>query len=219
MYRTAFLALGCLVLIGCQTNPDGTQSVSKTAVGAAIGSVAGGVLGNRVDDGNRTRGTIVGAVAGAAAGGGLGYWMDRQEQELRQQLADERATHAIEVERVREDLLRLTLDSEVSFDVNSTAIKPAFHSTLAKVAKVLAKYDQNRLTVVGHTDATGSDGYNQSLSERRADAVLWELVGRGVPRAQLTAMGRGESEPRANNATRAGRQQNRRVEILVQATS
>jgi len=219
MCRIAYLALVCLALLGCQTNPDGTQSVSKTAVGAVIGSVTGGILGNRVDEDNRTRGTIIGAAAGAAAGGGLGYWMDRQEQELRQQLADERAAHAIEVERVREDLLRLVLDSEVSFDVNSTAIKPAFHTTLAKMAEVLAKYEQNRLTVVGHTDSTGSEAYNQSLSERRADAVLWELVGRGVPRAQLTAIGRGESEPRADNATKAGRQQNRRVEILVQATT
>ena len=152
-------------------------------------------------------------------GGGLGYMMDRQETELRDQLASERAQHQVEVERVREDLLKLTLANEVSFDVDSAVIKPAFQPTLAKVAEVLTRYGDNEVTIVGHTNSTGSDAYNQSLSQRRAAAVLAELERLGVPASRLQARGEGESEPRASNTTAAGREQNRRVEILLQSTT
>jgi outer membrane protein OmpA-like peptidoglycan-associated protein len=216
MVRTAWLALGCLLIASCTTNPDGTQSVNRTAVGGAIGAVAGGIIGNRLDKkGSRTGGTIAGAVAGAAVGGGVGYMMDRQEREFEEQLAQERAANEIEIERVRDDLLKLTLDSEVSFDFDSAAIKPSFQPSLTKLANVLAKYDRNRVTVVGHTDSTGSDAYNQGLSVRRAEAVVAELASRGVPREMMNAEGRGESQPRADNSTEAGRQLNRRVEILI----
>jgi outer membrane protein OmpA-like peptidoglycan-associated protein len=218
MRKRTYLALGCLLLAGCTTQADGTQSVNKTAVGATVGALAGGVLGNRLDKGNRTRGTIIGAAAGAAAGGGLGYMMDRQEADLREQLASERAQHAVEIQRVRDDLLKLTLANEVSFDVNSATVKPTFKPSLAKVAEVLKSYD-SQMTVVGHTDSTGSESYNQQLSERRAEAVRAELIRDGVPAERLSAMGRGENEPRADNSTSAGRAQNRRVEILVQSTA
>jgi outer membrane protein OmpA-like peptidoglycan-associated protein len=203
MRNKTYLALGCLLLAGCTTQADGTQSVNKTAVGATVGAVAGGVLGNRLDKGNRTRGTIIGAAAGAAAGGGLGYMMDRQEKELREQLASERAQHAIEIERVRDDLLKLTLANEISFDVDSTTVKPAFRPSLAKVADVLKSYD-TQVTIVGHTDSTGAASYNQQLSERRAQAVLDELVRLGVPYPRLSAMGRGEDEPRADTRPTPG---------------
>ncbi|HEX6143322.1 MAG TPA: OmpA family protein [Geminicoccaceae bacterium] len=217
MRNTACLALAGLLLAGCQTNPDGTRTVNKTAVGAAVGAVAGGVLGNQIDDdGNRDRGTITGAAVGAAAGAGVGYLFDRQERELRQAVADERVAKEVEVERVRDDLLKLTLANEVSFDYDSAAIKPTFRPTLQKLADVLAKYDRNRVTIVGHTDSTGSEAYNQGLSERRAEAVRRELSTLGVPASIISATGRGESEPRATNATEAGRQLNRRVEVLVQ---
>lgn len=217
MGKSAWLALAAMVVTGCTTHADGTTSTNKTAVGAAIGAVAGGLLGNRLDRKKRGRGTVIGAVAGAAAGGGLGYLMDRQEAELREQLASERAEHAVEIERVRDDLLKLTLDSKVSFDVDSAAIKPTFRPSLAKVAEVLSQYD-NRVSIIGHTDSTGAESYNQALSERRADAVRSELARLGVPHARITATGRGELEPRADNATAAGRARNRRVEILVQTT-
>ena len=217
MRNTACLAFAGLLLAGCQTNPDGTRTVNKTAVGAAVGAVAGGVLGNQIDDdGNRDRGTITGAAVGAAAGAGVGYLFDRQERELRQAVADERVAQEVAVERVRDDLLTLTLANEVSFDYDSAAIKPTFRPTLQKLADVLAKYDRNRVTIVGHTDSTGSEVYNQGLSERRAEAVRRELSTLGVPASIISATGRGESEPRATNATEAGRQLNRRVEVLVQ---
>jgi outer membrane protein OmpA-like peptidoglycan-associated protein len=217
MRKFVCLASAGLLLMACQANPDGTQSVNKTAVGAAVGAVAGGVLGNQIDnDGNRDRGTITGAAVGAAAGAGVGYLFDRQERELRQAVADERVAKEVEVERVRDDLLKLTLANEVSFDYDSAAVKPTFVPTLEKLADVLAKYDRNRVTIVGHTDSTGSEAYNQTLSERRSSAVRSELVSLGVPAAMMSATGRGEAEPRATNATEAGRQLNRRVEIFVQ---
>jgi outer membrane protein OmpA-like peptidoglycan-associated protein len=218
MRKLSCLALGCVLLSGCTTYADGTQSVNKTAVGAGVGAVAGGVLGNRLDKDKRGRGTIIGAVAGAAAGAGLGYMMDRQEAELREQLASERAQHAVEIERLSDDLLKLTLANEVSFDVNSATVKPAFKPSLAKVAEVLQRYD-TQVTVVGHTDSSGGESYNQQLSERRARAVKDELVRQGVAALRLSAVGRGEFEPRADNSTAAGRAQNRRVEILLQSNA
>jgi outer membrane protein OmpA-like peptidoglycan-associated protein len=219
MRMKACSALGALLLAACTTHADGTQSVNKTAVGAGVGAIAGGVLGNRLDKGNRARGTIIGAAAGTAAGAGIGYLMDRQEAELREQLASERTDHAIELERVRDDLLKLTLANEISFDFGSASIKPAFKPTLVKLADVLRKYDRNEITIIGHTDAVGSDSYNQVLSERRSVAVREELSMLGVPPSRLRAIGRGEFEPRADNGTDAGRQLNRRVEILVQTTT
>lgn len=216
MIRTAWLALGCIFLASCTTNPDGTQSVNKAAVGGALGAVAGGIIGNRLDKkGSRTGGTIAGAVAGAAVGGGVGFLFDKQEKEFEEALASEQAANEIEIERVRDDLLKLTLDSEVSFDFDSAAIKPSFQSSLTKLANVLAKYDRNVVTVVGHTDSSGTDSYNQDLSVRRAEAVVGELASRGVPDSIMRAEGQGESAPRADNATESGRQLNRRVEILI----
>ena len=217
MRRTACLGLGALLMVGCTTNPDGTQSVNKTAVGAVVGGLAGGAVGNRLDrKGNRTAGTLAGVAVGAAAGAGIGYMMDRQEKELRQQLEGERVANAIAVERVREDLLKLTLDSEVSFDFDSAALKPTFRPSLEKLADVLARYDRNRVTIVGHTDAVGSETYNEHLSVRRAEAVMNQLATYGVPPSVMTALGKGEREPRATNETEAGRQLNRRVEVYVQ---
>lgn len=217
MKRTAGLLLVAVMIAGCTTNPDGTQSVNKAAVGGALGAVAGGILGNRLDrKGSRTGGTIAGAVAGAAVGGGVGFLFDKQEKEFEQELAQEQAANQIEIERVRDDLLKLTLDSEVSFDFDSAAIKAAFAPSLTKLANVLAKYDRNQVTIVGHTDSSGSEAYNQGLSVRRAQAVMNELAGRGVPKGIMTAEGVGEADPRASNDTEAGRQLNRRVEILIQ---
>jgi outer membrane protein OmpA-like peptidoglycan-associated protein len=220
MRRTLYLALG-LTLAGCTTHADGTQSANKTAIGAVVGSVAGGVIGNRVaGKGSRVGGTVIGAAAGAAVGGGIGYMMDRQEADLREQLASERSQHQIEIQRVRDDLLKLTLANEISFDFNSATIKPAFRPTLVKLADVLVQYQDNRVTVVGHTDSIGAEDYNESLSRQRASAVVSELIQLGVPASRMIAVGQGEHEPRASNATEAGREQNRRVEILLeQATA
>ena len=216
MRKIVPLATAALLLAGCAANPDGTSSPNRTAIGAGVGAVAGGLLGNRIDQGDRVVGTAVGAAVGAAAGAGIGRMFDKQEAEFKEQLASERAANEIEVERVREDLLKLTLDSEVSFDFDSAAIKPGFRPSLSKLADVLKKYDRNRVTVVGHTDSVGAESYNENLSVRRAEAVVDELAALGVAPSIMSAQGRGEREPRATNGTEAGRQLNRRVEILVE---
>lgn len=166
------------------------------------------------DDGNRDKGTILGAIAGAAAGAGIGNMMDKQEQEFRDALAAEQRRSEIEIERVREDLLKLTFDNEVTFDLNSAGIKSSFSNSLDKVADVMQKYD-SVAQVVGHTDSSGAEDYNQALSERRANAVVGYLMESGVAGSRLTASGRGEYEPRESNATEAGRALNRRVEVFV----
>ncbi len=184
----------------------------RTKTGAAIGAVAGAIIGHQVDG---KSGRYVGAAVGALAGGGAGYYMDNQQKEFEKALLAEQQSKQLEIERLRDDTLKLSLDSEVSFDVDQSMIKPAFRPSLDKLADVLIKYDRTVVHIVGHTDNTGSDSYNQSLSERRARSVSTYLEQRGVPHDRLRYEGRGESEPRESNATAAGRQLNRRVEVYV----
>ena len=141
--------------------------------------------------------------------------MDNQQQDFESTLQRERDANQLEIERLRDDTLKLTVDSEVSFDFGKADIKPAFRPSLDKLAQLIQKYDRTVVHVVGHTDSVGSDTYNQQLSEQRAMSVGDYLASYGVPRQRLRTEGRGESEPRATNATEAGRQLNRRVEIFV----
>lgn len=210
---SAFLG-ALLLLAGCAGTEQTVGEYDKTVIGAATGAVIGGVAGAVLDKKDR-RGVPIGAAVGAAIGGGIGYLFDRQEQELRAAVAREQEAGRAEVERVREDLLKITLQNEVLFDFGKADIKPAFAPTLDKLAAVLVKYDRSFATVIGHTDAVGSEAFNQRLSERRAEAVVDALAARGVAPGRMSAAGRGEGEPRADNASEAGRQLNRRVEILV----
>jgi len=196
------------LLTGCAT--DDPNRRAKT--GAAIGAIAGAVLGHQLDDDS---GKFVGAAVGAIAGGVVGNYMDQQEQDFEQALAEEQQQHAIEIERMRDDTLKLSLDSEVSFDFDRADIKPPFRPSLDKLSGVLQKYDRTVVHVVGHTDSIGSEQYNQRLSQQRAESVGNYLIASGVPANRLRTEGRGESEPRDSNSTEAGRQLNRRVEIYV----
>jgi outer membrane protein OmpA-like peptidoglycan-associated protein len=184
----------------------------RTKTGAAVGAVAGAVLGHQVDS---KRGRFVGAAIGALAGGATGNYMDKQEQEFERALAEEQRQNQLEIERLKDDTLKLSLDSEVSFDFGSAKLKPAFYPSLDKLANVLVKYDRTVVHVVGHTDNVGSDAYNMDLSRRRAQSVAAYVIAKGVPEARMRTEGRGETEPRETNATEAGRQLNRRVEIYV----
>ena len=204
MRKLALAVAVGVALAGCAAD----DPYQRTKAGAAIGAVAGAVVGHQLDSGS---GALVGAAVGALAGGLVGNYMDKQQAELRETVAQ----HDIEMQRLRDDTLKLTLDSEVSFDYDSDRIKPAFRSTLDKLADVIRKYDRTVVHVVGHTDSTGSAEYNQRLSERRAYSVSDYLQSRGVDPSRMRAEGRGESEPRDTNATEAGRQLNRRVEIYL----
>jgi outer membrane protein OmpA-like peptidoglycan-associated protein len=105
--------------------------------------------------------------------------------------------------------------SDVLFDTGSATLKPGAREKLARVAGVLLAYPGLEIDIEGHTDSVGSDDYNQQLSERRADSVRAYLVQQGIPRDTVEAMGFGESRPVVDNGTAAGRQQNRRVELVI----
>ncbi|MDH3561016.1 MAG: OmpA family protein [Gammaproteobacteria bacterium] len=195
-------------LFGCAA--DDPNRRAKT--GAAVGAVVGAVLGHQLDDDS---GRYVGAVAGAIAGGAVGHYMDNQQNEFEAALADERYAHDVEIERLQDESLKINVSNEVSFDFDRAEIKPGFRPTLDKVADILTRYDRSVVHVIGHTDSTGSDAYNQDLSERRARSVVNYLASRGVSESRLQTEGRGEREPRDTNATEAGRQLNRRVELFI----
>lgn len=210
MKKILLVSLMATALAGCATDGDPNK---RTKAGAAIGAAAGAVIGYAVDDG--TGGVLAGAAVGTLAGAGVGRYMDNQQKEMQAALADEQARNELKIQQLEDESLKIDIASEVSFDVDSAALKPAFEPTLAKVAEVLQRYPKTIIHVIGHTDSTGSENYNQQLSERRAISVADSFVARGVMSNRLNTSGRGELEPRVTNDTAAGRQLNRRVEIIV----
>jgi len=219
MKRIMFTAIAAGLILGaCATNPNDPNRHTKqnAGAGAALGALAGAVIGYQGDhSGGALRGALIGAAAGGVLGAGTGVYMDKQEAEFNQQLADEKRRNQIEVERLKNENLKITMNSEVSFAYNSAELTPAFHNTLDKVADILNRYPRSTIQIIGHTDSRGSAEYNQSLSEQRAKAVKYYLADRGVDARRIITEGRGESQPRASNNTEAGMQLNRRVEMLV----
>jgi outer membrane protein OmpA-like peptidoglycan-associated protein len=201
----------CLTaLIACAPQ---TKTQKGAVYGAAGGAVAGAVVGQVI--GGNTEATLIGAAIGAAVGGAggaaVGNMMDRQEREMREALA---ASEAAAVRR-EGDLLEISLKGDVTFDHDSSIIRPGLYSEIDRIANVLVKYSQTVIQVEGHTDSTGSESYNMDLSARRAEAVRNLLVQRGVDPSRILTMAFGESSSIASNDTDYGRAQNRRVEIKV----
>lgn len=212
-----------VTLAGCATRTQ-TGGLAGAGVGAVVGAVAGQAIGGD------TSGTLIGAAIGAAVGGlagtAIGRYMDNQEQSMRQATANsEAATIRREQELLTEakadsarksvDVLTVTFKSDYLFAINSSTLLPGAYDEVERVATVLRQYPETNIQISGHTDSSGAAGYNQTLSERRADAVKNALVGMGVNPARLTTIGYGESKPIASNSTEAGRQQNRRVEVRI----
>lgn len=194
----------------CTTDPfTGQQKISNTAGGAAIGAGVGALAGLAAGGDDR-RNALVGAGIGALAGGAVGTFMDRQEAELRAQLA----STGVSVTRVGNNII-LNMPSNITFATDQDAVVPGFYQTLNSVALVLKKYNQTLINIYGHTDSTGSDDYNQALSQRRANSVLGYLSAQGVNSQRMIATGFGESRPIADNSSESGRAQNRRVEIQI----
>jgi outer membrane protein OmpA-like peptidoglycan-associated protein len=215
MLRKGFI----LVLIAAFTfacastdTAGGTDPNKKTkrgaAIGAVLGGVAGAVIGNQT--GNNRTGAVIGAATGAAIGAAAGRRMDKQEQELRQ-------IEGVEVSRPSEGEISVRLTNDILFDYNSASLRGASRTTLNELAQNFRQYPDNRIIVEGHTDASGTDQYNQRLSEQRASNVADYLIDQGVGAGAVTVYGYGESRPKASNDTAEGRQQNRRVEIHIQA--
>ncbi len=209
---TAVALSGALVTTAaCTTDPNtGERRISRTALGAVGGLVGGYLVGDLVGGRNDRTAKILGAGIGALAGGAAGAYMDRQEAELRRQTAGT----GVDVIRSGNDLI-LRMPSSITFPVDSFAIQPQFQQTLNEVARTLGSYNQTYIDVLGHTDSTGSDAYNQTLSVNRAQSVASYLGSRGVASARIGVRGFGESQPIASNDTEVGRAQNRRVEIKV----
>jgi outer membrane protein OmpA-like peptidoglycan-associated protein len=199
----AILALASLA--GCASMNAKTKGA---LIGAGAGATVGGVIGNQT--GSTTRGAIIGAVVGGAAGAIIGHQMDQQAKELEQNIP------GAKVQRVGEGIA-VMFDSGLLFDVDSDVIKGDARANLDALAASLAKYPKSDLMIVGHTDDTGTDSYNMGLSKRRASSARDYLRAHGVVRG-IRALGRGESEPIADNASSDGRQQNRRVEVAIYAS-
>ncbi len=207
-FKTVALVAALTVTTGCATN-DANQ---RAKAGAAVGAIAGAVLGHQLHDKN---GRYVGAAVGALTGAAVGGYMDEQQRKLEQQLAAERQSNDIRLVRIDEETLKLELDSESTFAVNSSSVKPDFKNSLMKVSSVISEYGQTAVHVIGHTDSTGTASYNQQLSEKRSNSVGSYLASGGVLRDRMRLSGRGESLPVASNATSRGRDANRRVEIYI----
>ena len=209
---TIFAAAALLsTTAACITDPNtGERRISKAAIGAGVGAVGGYLLGDLVGGRRDRTERIVGTGIGALAGGAVGAYMDRQEQELRRQTAGT----GVEVERQGDELV-LTMPSGITFAFDRYDIQPQFRPTLDQIAQTLSAYPQTLIDVYGHTDSTGSDAYNQTLSENRAQSVADYLATRGVQRVRIATRGFGESQPVADNATEQGRSANRRVEMRI----
>jgi len=203
----ASLVSSTLVLAACAT--DGSNS--RTRNGAIIGGVIGAAAGSTSDSG----GALLGGIAGALIGSAVGNYMDQQQRDIERELAAEIEAEQVEIQRLQDETLRVSLSSEASFDIDSIDLKPAFYPALDRLNQLMGQYDKTALHIVGHTDATGSDEYNQGLSRRRAVSVATYVRDGGVDRRRINVEGRGELEPRESNNTFEGRRANRRVEIYI----
>src|SRR5688572_2309185 len=176
-------------LAGCAgDNPFDKMGHRDT--GALIGAGVGAAIGAVAYDRNRTKGALVGAVGGALAGGVVGRYMDDQRRDLEKNLAREIQSRQARVEKLPNDVVRITMTNQTAFETNSADIKPGFHSTMDKVADVVVRYNKTTLTVVGHTDDVGSNAYNQALSERRARSVAQYLEAQRVNAVRLAIAGK-----------------------------
>lgn len=206
-----FIMICFLWLSACAPLQTNTQKGGAYGAGggAAIGAILGQVIGH--DTEATLWGAAIGAALGGATGAGVGQMMDNQERDMREALA---ASEAAAVRR-EGNLLAITLKGDLTFDTNSTVVRSGLYQELDRIANVLVQYPQTLLRIEGHTDSTGSETYNQDLSERRANNVRNLLSQRGIAYGKIEVIGLGEAMPIATNETEAGRQLNRRVEIKV----
>jgi outer membrane protein OmpA-like peptidoglycan-associated protein len=197
--------LALALLASCATNEG-----KGAAIGAGGGALAGAGIGALVGGGKGALiGGAIGAGAGAATGAVIGHYMDKQQKALKE-------VKGAKVER-QGDKLVVQFNSAILFDKDKAALKPQSKKDLGEFAKVLVQYKDTDLVIEGHTDNTGKKDHNLKLSSERAEAVISQLVADGVERSRLTGRGLGDSVPVADNASEAGRKQNRRVQVEIAA--
>jgi outer membrane protein OmpA-like peptidoglycan-associated protein len=213
--KVAALLAGAIVALPACTTLDPytreeqpARAQRQAVIGAAVGGAVGLITGDSSME--RKKRALIGAGLGALAGAGVGSYMDRQEARLRAEL--ERT--GVSVTR-NGDNITLNMPGNITFATNSADLNANFYDVLNSVSMVLAEFEQTVIEVAGHTDSTGTDAYNQQLSERRAQSVVAYLGTRNVLPDRMIALGAGETRPIATNDTEAGRQQNRRVELTL----
>jgi len=212
MVRTRRLTALALAVVLPGTGLAGCAGLSRTERGAIIGATTGAAVGGLIgrNSGRTAAGIILGAAVGGAAGAIIGQQMDRQAREI------EQTVEGAKVERVGEGLV-VTFESGILFDFDSAELRPEARRNLEALARSLQNYPNTDVVIIGHTDSIGSEAYNQRLSERRAQAAANYLISLGVAPNRIRTMGRGETDPVADNGTPEGRQRNRRVEVVIYA--
>ena len=208
-----FVSAG-LLLTSCEAVQNANNQQKGTVIGTAAGAVIGGVLGNNLGKGkNAPAGAVLGGIVGGVAGNVIGRNMDKQAKEIKETLP------GAEVERVNEGIKVTMKENMVNFAFDSADLTSTAKANLDKLATVLKNNMDTNINIYGHTDSKGTDAYNQSLSERRANAVRSYLISQGVAASRMITMGVGEKEPIASNSTDAGRAENRRVEFAITANA
>jgi outer membrane protein OmpA-like peptidoglycan-associated protein len=209
------ISISSVLLSACVTDPyTGQSTIGSTAKGAGIGAVLGGAAGTAFG-GNDLQNAGWGALAGGAVGAAVGAYMDHQQQAMQQSLKGT----GIEVQRTAENTLNLTMPSSITFGYDSAQLTPDAQTALNSVANVLNQYPDSKVNITGHTDDTGSDGYNQKLSENRAASVAAYLGQHNVSYGRLSQQGMGERMPKFPNTDENNRSQNRRVELAIIANN
>lgn len=214
MKRIAIIALGLITSIFLITGCDAIQQSNKKQRGAVIGTTggaaAGAAIGSQIGHGNTALGAIIGAVVGGATGAYIGDRMDRQAEKIQQEVP------GAEVKRVGEGI-NVTFDetSGVYFDTEKYNINTSSAATLEKLANILIEYPYSDILIEGHTDSSGSDTYNYTLSEKRAKAVSSFLESKGIASSRLITKWYGETQPKYDNNTKEGMAKNRRVELAI----
>ncbi|KPU84262.1 membrane protein [Marinosulfonomonas sp. PRT-SC04] len=209
------LVAGSFALTGCiQPSPEPQNGNTRTQNGALIGAGLGALLGATKESGSdRFKNAAIGAALGAGLGAIIGNQMDKQAAELRNSMGND-----VKIVNTG-DRLVVTMPQDILFDTDSALVRGGLRSDLHTLAANLQKYPDTTIDVLGHTDNTGAAEYNQNLSSRRASAVANVLMNAGVRPSRVRSFGRGEDEPVSSNQTTAGRQQNRRVEIVIRPAS
>lgn len=196
------LCISIALLMGC----GASNALKGGAIGTGAGGAVGGIIGHQL--GNTALGAIIGAAVGGTAGMLIGRHMDRQAEEMRQDIKNAR------IERIGEGI-KITFDSGILFKFDSSKLQPVAKTNIESLAKILNKYPDTNILIEGDTDNTGTDEYNKKLSERRAQAVADYQKGLGIDGSRISTVGLGELNPVASNDTDFGRTQNRRVEVAI----
>jgi outer membrane protein OmpA-like peptidoglycan-associated protein len=200
------------ILTSCEAIKNSNNTQRGAVLGTATGAVIGGIIGNNVKNKNSALGAVIGGVVGGVAGGVIGKQMDKQAQKIESEIP------GAEVTRVGEGIdVVFDENSGVYFATNKSTLNSKSKTNLNKLAGIFKEYPDTNIIVEGHTDNTGDDSYNMSLSQKRANAVTNYLISQGISKSRLTTYAHGETLPKYDNTTPEGRAKNRRVELGIVA--